>query len=281
MIDIGRDIEFNDGLAGAQIGLIDFETDEEVRVGAVLAAAGALLRTVQTATAADPSPLRGCDALLLNANRFRPDAIELACRSHAPILAVGGLCALRRAAAGGYTWANDYLVEPWTPHELLLRLVRVIQLASSTPYTAQTRYEPLVLIADDDEDLTALLSAVLRDHHVSCFSAHDGPTALRRCRELLPDLLLLDVDMPLLNGFRVLEIIRSDPSLQGLCVLMLTGSSSPAHVMRGADLSIRDYLVKPASPTMIWRRIKNLLQPAHAWPERDDASYQSGRLRTG
>jgi DNA-binding response OmpR family regulator len=72
-----------------------------------------------------------------------------------------------------------------------------------------------------------------------------------------------------MNGFRVLEIIRADPGLRGLGVLMLTGCHSANNVARAASLSINDYLVKPVSPSLLWRRTKALLKPAHDWPERE------------
>ena len=119
--------------------------------------------------------------------------------------------------------------------------------------------DPLVLLADDDPELIALVEATLRNDGISCRTADNGLTALRLAREIMPDLILLDVRMPGINGFEVLETIRRDPSLQALPVIMLTGCDDPADIMRGSELHADQYIAKPVSPNVLLNRVKRLL----------------------
>jgi DNA-binding response OmpR family regulator len=75
----------------------------------------------------------------------------------------------------------------------------------------------------------------------------------------MPDLILLDIRMPGINGFEVLETIRRDPGLQTLPVILLTGCDDPADVVRGSELHADQYIAKPVSPNVLLNRVKRLL----------------------
>jgi DNA-binding response OmpR family regulator len=75
----------------------------------------------------------------------------------------------------------------------------------------------------------------------------------------MPDLVLLDIRMPGMNGFEVLETIRRDPGLQTLPVILLTGCDDPTDIMRGSDLCADQYVAKPVSPNILLNRVKRLL----------------------
>ena len=119
-----------------------------------------------------------------------------------------------------------------------------------------------VLIADDDAILVRLHSNCLRHdgHHV--LTATDGQQALDILHQERPHLVVLDVSMPHVDGFRVLHRIRQDPQLRDTLVIMLTGSDSPEDVRLGLELGADYYLAKPVHPEELSALIRRLLQLA-------------------
>ena len=111
-----------------------------------------------------------------------------------------------------------------------------------------------ILVADDDSnDIYLLKRAFLRANiEIRIETVEDGEQAIRylkandRDRETpLPEMLLLDIKMPRVNGFEVLEWIRRQPGLKRLLIVMLTSSDEPSDINRAYDLGANSYLVKP------------------------------------
>ena len=119
--------------------------------------------------------------------------------------------------------------------------------------------EPLVVLADDDPEMIRLVATVLRSDGITCQVAPNGQAALRLAREIVPDLMLLDVNMPMIDGFEVLSVARCDPALQTLPVILLTSCNDPTDIMRGSELRADDYLTKPVNPCLVLNRVKRLL----------------------
>lgn len=119
----------------------------------------------------------------------------------------------------------------------------------------------MVLVADDDPSLRALVRASLGSKF-ECHVAEDGATALRMAREILPSVLLLDVNMPQMDGFEVLSAIRNEGATASIRVLMLTGCEQENDIVRGFGLGADDYLVKPFNPMELAVRVKRLLSVA-------------------
>ena len=103
-----------------------------------------------------------------------------------------------------------------------------------------------ILLADDHKDIVRLLEMALRRHQVLC--AYDGMEALRLAQAERPDILILDVTMPELDGIRVLSRIKNDPELKDTCVVMLTVRDQPEDVTLGLDVGADFYLSKPFKP---------------------------------
>jgi len=83
----------------------------------------------------------------------------------------------------------------------------------------------------------------------------DGPTACRVAPQLRPSLAILDVKMPGMDGFEVLERLRAEPALRQMPVMMLTSMGSEQDVVRGLQLGADDYVVKPFSPVELVARV--------------------------
>lgn len=114
-----------------------------------------------------------------------------------------------------------------------------------------------ILVADDDVELLGLVAFALRQAGFQVLEAADGAAALETFRIERPDLTILDVNMPRLNGFDVLRAIRETSDAP---VMMLTVRSSEEDQVRGLDLGADDYLGKPFSPRTLLARVRALLR---------------------
>jgi DNA-binding response OmpR family regulator len=117
-----------------------------------------------------------------------------------------------------------------------------------------------ILVVDDDLELLRLIAFTLRQSSYLVLEAQDGPQALEVFAEESPDLVLLDVNLPRINGFEVLRRIRAQGSR--IPVLMLTVRSSEEDQVQGLDLGADDYLTKPFSPRTLLARVRALLRRA-------------------
>jgi len=104
---------------------------------------------------------------------------------------------------------------------------------------------PLVLCADDDRDILALLALRLERAGYRVAQAIDGEQALSLARELLPDVVVLDVMMPRLSGTEVLAALRADDATAALRVVLLSARAQEADVARGLEAGADAYLAKP------------------------------------
>ena len=104
---------------------------------------------------------------------------------------------------------------------------------------------PLVLVAEDSRVLRSLLRGQLRDHGYRVVEAHDGAEAVNLCRKERPDVVLLDVEMPLMDGHLVLASLKRDPLLAEVPVVFVTARVTSEDVVQGLELGAHDYLRKP------------------------------------
>jgi len=119
--------------------------------------------------------------------------------------------------------------------------------------------EPLVLIADDDPDIRALVGFRLEAAGCNVMRAADGEEALRLAEETTPDLCVLDVMMPKLDGLGVTRALREHAATQSVPVLLLTARAGDEDMARGYDAGADDYLRKPFSPQELARRVQQVL----------------------
>jgi DNA-binding response OmpR family regulator len=116
-----------------------------------------------------------------------------------------------------------------------------------------------ILIADDNEQIRESLASILEDEGYAMWTAKDGAEALRKAREIAPDILILDVMMPEKSGYEVCRTIKSDPDLKKTFVLMLSAKGQETEKERGKEVGADEYFVKPFSPSELVARIKNVL----------------------
>ena len=116
-----------------------------------------------------------------------------------------------------------------------------------------------ILIADDEQNIVISLEFLLSREGFQTVVAQDGEETLARARAERPDLVLLDVMMPKMNGFDVCQALRADPDLAGLRILMLTAKGRETEVSKGLGLGADAYMTKPFSTRELVEKVRALL----------------------
>jgi diguanylate cyclase (GGDEF)-like protein len=114
---------------------------------------------------------------------------------------------------------------------------------------------PSILVAEDSGVVRAVLRQHLEAQGYSVIEAEDGDAALHECRSRAPDAVLLDIEMPGLDGYQVLAALKADPDLAELPVVFLTGRTSTEDVVEGLRLGAHDYLKKPFEASELIARV--------------------------
>jgi len=122
-----------------------------------------------------------------------------------------------------------------------------------------------ILIVDDDIDFVDSTKTILESKPYEVIVAHEGEEGLKKAREENPDLILLDVIMPVKDGFTAAEQLRKDSKLSKIPVIMLTAFSSKRQessipVSRGFTLEAEEYLEKPVSPDVLLATVEKCLK---------------------
>jgi two-component system, OmpR family, phosphate regulon response regulator PhoB len=116
-----------------------------------------------------------------------------------------------------------------------------------------------VLLAEDDADIRTLIELRLDGIGLSVEAVPNGPAALAAVADRGPDLVLLDVRMPGLDGFEVCRRMRAMPRLAGTPIVMITGLASDHHAAMGLRAGATDYLVKPFSPREMMHHVVEVI----------------------
>ena len=120
-----------------------------------------------------------------------------------------------------------------------------------------------VVIVDDCKALHDLVAASLADDGYIIDHAYDGASGLAMVRAMRPQLVLLDLDLPDLNGIEVCQQLKGNPATAGIGVIFLTVSGSADDRVRGLQLSPADYVVKPFDPRELSLRVRMALRTIH------------------
>lgn len=124
-----------------------------------------------------------------------------------------------------------------------------------------------ILIVEDEAHIVELVRVCLEDPEVEVLDARDGVAGLVLARQAVPDLVLLDVMMPRLDGFALCRTLKEDPRTQGIPVVMLTARTLELERQLGREAGADAYLCKPFSPARLRELVLDLLSPrAQAGP---------------
>jgi two-component system alkaline phosphatase synthesis response regulator PhoP len=135
-----------------------------------------------------------------------------------------------------------------------------------------------ILIIEDEKDIVNLLTHYLEKDGYQVQSANDGIRGLQIARSENPDLVILDLMLPQMDGLEVCKKIRSIPETASVPVIMLTAKSEDSDKIVGLELGADDYVTKPFSPKELTARIKALLRRSSR-QEEERPSYQYGPLQ--
>jgi two-component system, OmpR family, alkaline phosphatase synthesis response regulator PhoP len=137
-----------------------------------------------------------------------------------------------------------------------------------------------ILIIEDEPDITEVLTYNLKKHHFQVSTAETGEAGLEAARETLPDLVLLDLMLPGIDGLEVCRRLREDPRTRDLLIIMLTAKGTEADVVVGLTLGADDYIVKPFSTSELMARIRAVLRRAEPRDESADTEVlKAGPIR--
>jgi DNA-binding response OmpR family regulator len=118
---------------------------------------------------------------------------------------------------------------------------------------------PVILAADDDEDILELVTFRLERSGYTVVQARDGEEAFQLAREKQPDLAVLDVMMPKMDGFELTRRLRADETTSRIPIILLTARAQDADLQQGFDAGADDYIRKPFSPQELRARVQSIL----------------------
>ncbi|MES2793168.1 MAG: response regulator [Planctomycetota bacterium] len=133
-----------------------------------------------------------------------------------------------------------------------------------------------ILLIDDERSISDPLSYALRKEGFEVTCAYDGQDGLRRAQSLLPDLILLDLMLPLIEGLEVCRQLRGDPRTREIPVLMLTARSEEIDEVVGFNMGADDYVTKPFKMKPLVQRVKALLRRPHLKEQSVDVVSRQG-----
>jgi DNA-binding response OmpR family regulator len=119
--------------------------------------------------------------------------------------------------------------------------------------------KPRVVIADDDPDIRRLVQITVTNAGCDVTVAADGEEAVTLIRTLTPDLVILDVLMPRMDGWEVAKELKSDPATAPIPIMFLTSRGQEHDVLEGFNSGAADYMVKPFSPRELQVRVRAIL----------------------
>ena len=132
-----------------------------------------------------------------------------------------------------------------------------------------------IMIVEDDPDICEILHYNLKQEGFDVLIFHDGKQALESITKNLPDLLLLDLMLPGMNGLEIARIIRKDEQIQNIPIIMITARSEEMDILQGLEMGADDYITKPFRPREVIARVNALLRRHH---RDEDIIYQFGDL---
>ena len=128
---------------------------------------------------------------------------------------------------------------------------------------AERRRVPLVMVVDDSVTMRKVTGRVLERHNFEVLTAKDGLDALERMDERVPDLMLLDIEMPRMDGYELAKHMKADPRLRDVLIMMITSRTGEKHRQRAFDLGVDRYLGKPYQEPELMRNVHELLKVPH------------------
>jgi two-component system cell cycle response regulator DivK len=249
-------------LSGKRIGLAGFSEPESKRIGQALDRAECFTLCIETPSdGLSAGMIERFDIIILNLVSAGLSTYENSARPKLgkPILLVGSRASASDKVFSIDTPVRDFLMTPWDTEELLVRCCKLLTPNSGNVAAVEKTGPGKVVIADDDPSIGALLTAVLRRTGASCYLARTGTDALDMVRTVVPDVVILDVNMPGIDGFEVLTQLRAENLNARIPVVLLTARHQESDVLKGFSCGASDYITKPFNPMEVTARVARYL----------------------
>jgi chemosensory pili system protein ChpA (sensor histidine kinase/response regulator) len=142
---------------------------------------------------------------------------------------------------------------------------RSVELAAAAPAPVARRI-PAVMVVDDSITMRKVTGRVLERHNFEVLTAKDGVDAIEKMAERVPDLMLLDIEMPRMDGYELAQNMKSDPRLKDVPIIMITSRTGEKHRQRAFDIGVNRYLGKPYQEVELMRNVFEMLgmEPVNA-----------------
>jgi two-component system alkaline phosphatase synthesis response regulator PhoP len=145
----------------------------------------------------------------------------------------------------------------------------------------ETEFSPFVpaprkkiLTCDDEKNIVRLIQVNLERQGFDVVTAYNGRECLERVEEEHPDLIVLDLMMPEMTGFEVLEVLKANPETENIPVIMLTARTQDQDVLRGWQAGVECYLTKPFNPAELITFIKRIFSETEEEEEFGEKRYE-------
>jgi len=129
----------------------------------------------------------------------------------------------------------------------------------ATTHAAEQRRVPLVMVVDDSVTMRKVTGRVLERHNFEVATAKDGLDALERMADVIPDLMLLDIEMPRMDGYELATAMKADPRMRDVPIIMITSRTGEKHRERAFEIGVQRYLGKPYQEVELMRNVFELL----------------------
>lgn len=131
-----------------------------------------------------------------------------------------------------------------------------------------------ILVVDDERHIVRLVQVNLERAGYEILTAYDGIEALEKVKTESPDMVVLDVMMPRMDGFEVLKNLQADPRYQNIPVIMLTAKAQDADIFKGWSSGVSSYLTKPFNPRELLVFVERIFQSMDEPPVEDESVWE-------
>src|SRR5438046_9390755 len=172
------------------------------------------------------------------------------------------------SSCSSLAWRRHQFVTLLSPARICRKLGFVI---------TKARVMAKILVVDDELDAVELVEFNLKSAGYEVVTAADGAEALKKVRAHSPDMIVLDLMLPEVDGLEVCKILRRDPATAAIPIIMLTAKAAEIDRVLGLELGADDYLTKPFSPRELVLRVRKILERGRATEPRQE-TLQFGDL---
>lgn len=150
----------------------------------------------------------------------------------------------------------DYISKPFKPDELVTKIKEAIEKSGLANKSKN------ILVIDDDPDVIDIITISLKDKGFLLVSANDGAEALEKLKIFIPNLIILDINMPKINGYELIKRLKKEPKFNTIPIIVLTGTYiSKQDIEHGLTLGATKYLTKPFTIDALVKEIEESLCP--------------------